>query len=229
MIKTLIVDDEVLSRELLKNLIKKIKVPLSVVGEATNGEDAIKLIFKLNPELVFLDIEMPENTGIDVMQYINEKYRNSITFIVVTAFNYFEYAQASLRLGARDILLKPVDILALEESISRAIGYKITDAPLLNEILAYISVNYKEDIRLNECSQKFYIGVNQINKLFKEHFNMTFIKYLNSFRINKALELIENEDLTIKEIGYEVGFNNLNYFYKTFKNITGNTPKSFRK
>ncbi|MBU5312882.1 response regulator [Tissierella carlieri] len=229
MIKTLIVDDEILARDLLKLLISKNNIPLEVVGEAENGREAIELIFDLKPEVVFLDIEMPGSDGIDVMDYIKNHYIEPITFIVVTAFSYFEYAQSSLRLGAKDILLKPIEANSLKESIARVIGYKFTDNPLLNDILQYININYRNDIQLNQCAKDFHISVNQINRLFNKYFHMTFIKYLNKFRIDKAIELMYNEELPIKEIATKVGFNNLNYFYKTFKIITGNTPKNYRQ
>lgn len=229
MIKTLIVDDEILARDLLKLLISKNNIPLEVVGEAENGREAIELIFDLKPEVVFLDIEMPGSDGIDVMDYIKNHYIEPITFIVVTAFSYFEYAQSSLRLGAKDILLKPIEANSLKESIARVIGYKFTDNPLLNDILQYININYRNDIQLNQCAKDFHISVNQINRLFNRYFHMTFIKYLNKFRIDKAIELMYNEELPIKEIATQVGFNNLNYFYKTFKIITGNTPKNYKQ
>lgn len=229
MIKTLIVDDEILARDLLKLLISKNNIPLEVVGEAENGREAIELIFDLKPEVVFLDIEMPGSDGIDVMDYIKNHYIEPITFIVVTAFSYFEYAQSSLRLGAKDILLKPIEANSLKESIARVIGYKFTDNPLLNDILQYININYRNDIQLNQCAKDFHISVNQINRLFNKYFHMTFIKYLNKFRIDKAIELMYNEEFPIKEIATQVGFNNLNYFYKTFKIITGNTPKNYRQ
>ncbi|CAK7077105.1 response regulator [Tissierella carlieri] len=229
MIKTLIVDDEILARDLLKLLISKNNIPLEVMGEAENGREAIELIFDLKPEVVFLDIEMPGSDGIDVMDYIKNHYIEPITFIVVTAFSYFEYAQSSLRLGAKDILLKPIEANSLKESIARVIGYKFTDNPLLNDILQYININYRNDIQLNQCAKDFHISVNQINRLFNRYFHMTFIKYLNKFRIDKAIELMYNEKLPIKEIATQVGFNNLNYFYKTFKIITGNTPKNYKQ
>lgn len=227
MIKTLIVDDEELARDLLKILINKNNMPLEVIGEAENGKEAIQLIFDLKPELVFLDIEMPGSDGIDVMKHISNHYNKPITFIVVTAFSYFEYAQSSLRLGAKDILLKPVEANGLRESISRVIGYKFTDNPLLNDILQYVNSNYHNDIQLNQCAKDLHISENQINRLFNKYFNTTFIKYLNKLRIDKAIELMHNEDLAIKEIAIQVGFNNLNYFYKTFKSITGKTPKTY--
>ncbi|WP_025640692.1 response regulator transcription factor [Schnuerera ultunensis] len=228
MISTLIVDDEELARDLLKYLIYNNNIQLDIIGEAANGKEAIDRIFHLKPELVLLDIEMPGYDGIDVMDHINKHYPDPINFIVITAYSYFEYAQSSLRLGAKDILLKPVDAFQLKQSISRILGYKLTDNSLLNDILQHISVNYKNPIQLNQCAKEFHISENQINRLFKKYFNMTFIKYLNNFRIDKAIELLQNEDLTIKEIAGEVGFNNLNYFYKTFKSITGSTPKNYQ-
>lgn len=229
MITTLIVDDEELSRRLLKVLINRNNIPLDVVGEASNGKEAIELIFKLKPSLVLLDIEMPNGNGMDVMNHINKHYIGAITFIIITAFSYFEYAQTSLRLGAKDILLKPVELSALEKSISRVVGYELTNNPLLNDILQHLSINYNDNITLKGYAKEFHISENQINKLFKEYLSMTFIRYINKYRIQKSIKMLQQKDLTIQQIAFEVGFNNINYFYKTFKIVTGNTPGFYRK
>lgn len=228
MIRTIIVDDEKPARDVLRYLIEENNMPLKIIGEASTGKEAIDLIVNLKPRLLLLDIEMPDMSGIDVMKYVNEYYTEPIIIIVVTAYSYFEYAQTSLRLGAKDILLKPVKLSALKQSISRIVGYNITDNPVLNEILQYINENYQNNIRLNQCAKDLHISENQINRLFNQHFNMSFIKYVNKYRIDKAIELLKNKNLTIKEVASKVGFNNLNYFYKVFKSITGNTPKEIR-
>ncbi len=200
-----------------------------MIGEACSGNEAIELILDLKPDIVFLDIEMPSCNGLEVMRRIKDTYAGTIKFIVITAYSYFEYAQSSLRLGAKDILLKPIEAKLLIETIERVIGYNYTDNQILNDILAYIHNNFYEDIQLNECTKKFHTSPNQITRMFKKYFEVSFITYLNKVRIEKSKELLKDSELSIKEVASRVGYNNINYFYKTFKSITGITPKTFKK
>ncbi|SDJ90802.1 response regulator transcription factor [Natronincola ferrireducens] len=222
-------DDEELSRELLRYLINKYRFPIKVIGQAAAGDEAVGLIFDLKPDIVFLDIEMPGYNGIQVMERINRDYIGAIKFIVITAYNYFEYAQAALRLGAKDILLKPIEPKQFKETIERVLHYNYTDNQFFNEILAYINNNYYKTIQLKETAKRFHTSPNYITRMFKKYFGVSFIVYLNRIKIEKAKELLTDTQLSIKEIANTVGYNNLNYFYKNFKMITGITPKGFKK
>jgi YesN/AraC family two-component response regulator len=64
--------------------------------------------------------------------------------------------------------------------------------------------------------------------MFKKYTKTSFITYINELRIKKALELLKDTDLSIKDIAQRVGYNNLNYFYKNFKTVTGITPGIFK-
>lgn len=228
-IKTaIIVDDEELSYELIKYLIGKFHLPISIVGQAAAGDEALELIFSLNPDIVFLDIEMPKYNGIEVMEKVKATYPGPIKFIVITAYSYFDYAQASLRLGAKDILLKPIEPKQFIETMERVIGSKYTDNQSFNIILEYVNENYAKGLGLNDCAQELHISSNYISRMFKKYTQVSFITYINELRIKKALELLRETDLSIKEIAHKVGYNNLNYFYKTFKAVTGTTPKVFK-
>lgn len=122
MIKAIIVDDEPAVSEILTFFIKKNELPIEIVGIAEDGQEAIALIGQEKPRLVFLDIQMPVMNGFEVMQR-----RNSETdFIIITAFESFSYAQKALRLGAKDILLKPIQYEQFTEALTRAIGWQFT-------------------------------------------------------------------------------------------------------
>ncbi len=224
----IIVDDEELSHDIIKYLIDKFNLPIRIAGQATSGDEAIVLIHSLRPDIVFLDIEMPKYNGIEVMEKIKASYTGTIKFIVITAYSYFEYAQSALRLGAKDILLKPIEPKQFIETMERVMGYKYTDNSTLNEILEYINDNYGKPIELEECARLFHISPNYISRMFKKHTNVSFITYINELRIKRALELLKDTDLPIKEIAHKVGYNNLNYFYKNFKICTGTTPKVYK-
>lgn len=226
--KAIIVDDEKMSYELIKYLIGKFHLPINIVGQAAAGDEALNLIYSQKPDIVFLDIEMPKYNGIEVMKIIKESYTNKIIFIIITAYSYFDYAQAALRLGAKDILLKPIEPKQFIEAIERVIGYKYTDNQSFNDILEYINNNFNKCLGLNDCANELHISSNYISRMFKKYLHVSFITYMNELRIKKAMELLRDTDFSIKDIAQRVGYNNLNYFYKNFKVIAGVTPKEFK-
>lgn len=226
--RAIIVDDEELSHGLIRYLIDKYRLPISIVGQANSGDEALELIHALKPDIAFLDIEMPGCNGIQVMERTNASYPGIIRFIVITAYSSFDYAQASLRLGAKDILLKPIEPKQFLETMERVMGYKYTDSKTFNDILEYVNSNYNGVIGLNECAAKLHLSPSHISRMFKKYTGESFITYLNELRIKKAMELLRETDLTIKEIAHRVGFNNLNYFHKSFKAITGVTPGIYK-
>lgn len=94
----------------------------------------------------------------------------------------------------------------------------------------YITENYtNSEISLN-CAAE-YIGINSayLSKLFKEEFNENFIDYINRLRINKAKELLNSTRITVKEVGYAVGFNSIQNFIRTFKKHEGITPGKYNQ
>jgi two-component system LytT family response regulator/two-component system response regulator LytT len=116
-ISTLIVDDEELAREELSFLLKDFPA-IEVIETATNGIEAVKLITDLEPDLVFLDVQMPGTDGMGVIRTIREKGGEQPHFVLTTAFD--QYAVEAFRADALDYLLKPVEKERLAESIARA-------------------------------------------------------------------------------------------------------------
>ncbi|HWV30807.1 MULTISPECIES: LytR/AlgR family response regulator transcription factor [Dyadobacter] len=111
--RTLIVDDERLARNELKRLLEPY-TKIEIVGEAANAEEALKLIEEQQPELLFLDIQMPGKNGFELLSSIEGK---SPEVIFTTAFD--EYAIKAFEFNALDYLLKPIDTERLKETIHR--------------------------------------------------------------------------------------------------------------
>jgi two-component system LytT family response regulator len=111
--RTLIVDDERLARNELKRLLEPY-TRIEIVGEAANAEEALKLIEEQQPELLFLDIQMPGKNGFELLSSIEGK---SPEVIFTTAFD--EYAIKAFEFNALDYLLKPIDTERLKETIHR--------------------------------------------------------------------------------------------------------------
>ena len=116
-ISALIVDDEQLAREELSYLLTDIP-DIEVLQTASNGMEAVKLIEQLEPDLVFLDVQMPGLDGLGVIAQVREKPGPHPHFILITAFD--QYAVEAFRLHALDYLLKPVEKERLAESVARA-------------------------------------------------------------------------------------------------------------
>lgn len=119
MYKLLIVDDERLIRERLKFLLKTINIPLELIGEAKNGEEALALISEKSPDIVITDIRMPVMDGIELVK--QAKLRNgNAKFIIVSGYAEFEYAKEALAAGVLDYVLRPVDSIRLYNSLQKA-------------------------------------------------------------------------------------------------------------
>lgn len=112
----LIVDDEPLIRRGLTKLIETNELGWSVAGEAGNGKEALQQLEHLKPDLVLTDIRMPVMGGLELTQRISE-HNSETAVIILTGYRDFEYAQAALRYGVKEFLLKPCS----EEEICRVL------------------------------------------------------------------------------------------------------------
>ncbi|MCZ4407501.1 LytTR family DNA-binding domain-containing protein [Cryomorphaceae bacterium 1068] len=108
--KVLLIDDERLARKELSSLLEK-HDNIEIIGEAQNADEAKKLIEELNPDLIFLDIQMPGKTGFELL----EELEATPEVIFVTAYD--DYAIRAFEVNALDYLLKPVDELRLDHAL----------------------------------------------------------------------------------------------------------------
>lgn len=114
MLTTVIVDDEIASIESLEIFLHSLDINVDIVGKANNIKDAEEIILKKNPDLVFLDIEMPNGNGFDLL----DKLENiNFQIIFITAYN--QYAIKAFKYSAVDYILKPIDISNLHYAIIR--------------------------------------------------------------------------------------------------------------
>lgn len=110
-----LVDDEPLARERLRNLVTQVAL-VEIIGEAGDGEAALRMIDELEPDLVLLDIEIPPPTGLELLG----RLRHKPLVIFTTAFD--RYAVTAFELGAVDYLLKPFDLERVRRALERAVN-----------------------------------------------------------------------------------------------------------
>lgn len=127
--KTIIVEDEIHSLERLKSLLENFE-KIEIIGEAQDGETAVKLINATKPDLIFLDIELPEYNGFEVL----EKLEKKPNVIFVTSYN--EYAIKAFEENAIDYILKPTSKERLKKSINRI---KEDDSESTNNLLQLLN------------------------------------------------------------------------------------------
>jgi two-component system LytT family response regulator len=113
-LRALIVDDEPLARSLLSELLAELP-DVDLVGEASNGFEAVKRIGELAPDLVFLDIQMPKLSGFEVLELLGDA---APAVVFVTAYD--QYALEAFEVHAVDYLLKPVEPARLRDAVDRA-------------------------------------------------------------------------------------------------------------
>lgn len=125
-----IVDDEPKNIKILRTLLEEFCPEVQIVGEATSAESAIPVLSSEQPQLVFLDIEMPRGNAFDLLDKVKPV---NFEIIFITAFN--EYSLRAFKYSALDYLLKPVNIEELTAAVARAstrIGHKIVNSQINN-------------------------------------------------------------------------------------------------
>jgi two-component system LytT family response regulator len=136
MIKTIVIDDEIKSCEILEELLNMFDNGIQIVAKAHNITDAIHLIDTKKPNLVFLDIQMPTGTGFEILESI--KYKN-FNLVFVTAHD--EYALKAFKYSATDYLLKPINIADLEACVKKIESKQPSDN--LEEKINFLLDNYE--------------------------------------------------------------------------------------
>lgn len=130
--KAIIIDDSTQARKLMRLMLLEYGPDIEVIAEAANADEGLKLVEKLNPDVLFLDIEMPGKSGLNLAESLQKKGINT-AIIFTTAYN--AYAINAFRLSAMDYLLKPIQ----EDQLIEAIG-KLKEQQEINENLERLKI-----------------------------------------------------------------------------------------
>ena len=117
--KIVIVEDEAAIRNGMGNILKKLNPAYELVGKASNGIEGLEMIRKEKPDLVILDIRMPDMDGLEMLKVLRGE-NNGCRAVVLTAYSDFDYAKTAIELGIENYLLKPVKLKELEETLKLA-------------------------------------------------------------------------------------------------------------
>ncbi|MFN4234087.1 MAG: LytR/AlgR family response regulator transcription factor [Bacteroidia bacterium] len=180
--KALIIDDERLARQELKKLLEKYP-EIEIIGECTNAVEALERIPVLNPELIFLDIQMPEMTGFQLLEKLDEVPK----VIFVTAYD--EYALKAFEYNALDYLLKPIQSERLDETIKKVINEKNLSNDKNSSQGNYLTV--ENQVFLKDGDKCWFVKLDDI-RLFESEGNYVRV-YFHNFKplILKSLNNLE--------------------------------------
>ncbi len=190
MIKSIIVDDEKNGRANLRGALEKYCHEIEIVGEAKNALEAIDVINITNPELVFLDIEMPGGNGFKVLDFFKEP-----TFSVIFITAYDHYAIQAIRFAALDYILKPIDPVLLKSAVNRFIQQKLIADKRIEQFLKNESRPLENrKIALSMSNKINYIKINQIIKCQGEaNYTRFFLTDGKEYLVSKSL--VEYEEI----------------------------------
>lgn len=140
-----------------------------------------------------------------------------------------EYFQKIDETKSPDELLDLLDIITNDtNSLLNNDESKLNDH-IINKIFEYISKHYYEQLSLKQVADKFHFNYYYLSSYFSSHNSEGFSEYLNKIRLEKAIELLGNEQIPVSEISFMVGYSDHSYFCKVFKKFKKLTPSKFRR
>ncbi|HOO28329.1 MAG TPA: response regulator, partial [Lachnospiraceae bacterium] len=218
------------------------KYKIAQLHYATNGREGLAAMRELRPDLVFVDMQMPVINGIDFLKQATQEFEE-VKYIVVSGYDDFQYAQAAIKNGAIDYLLKPLSSEDLNTAIERAFiqlggildepdgdsaAQQLTPYEVIEIIRDYVKKNYACDISISMFSEKYFFSKEYLSKLFKKQYHIGIYEYALKLRMDRAKELLSDSSIQIQEISDRLGYSNNNYFSKAFKNYCGISPTDYR-
>lgn len=247
----MIVDDEIATLEILSASIDWSLLGIQQVFTARNAMEAKALLAKDSIAITVCDIEMPRESGLELISWIKDLYPEIVN-IILTGHQDFNYARDAVSLGVYAYLLKPILFAELEATVKAAIEkihseqtpecrkkkeqlYSIdTEKELslkgyLAEIRNYINSHYGEDITRANIESLVHLNVDHVNREFKRETGFSLMEYTQYYRIYMGKKMLSENKLSIGEIGSLCGYNSQSYFSEVFKKCTGMTPNEYRK
>jgi len=201
------VEDEPIELEFLQSIAQEILGAEDKLLICDTGMQAIKLAKQYRPDIIFMDIMLPEMDGISSLQEIRRFLPNA-SVTILSASSDFSYAQAAISLQVHEYLLKPVKPDKLRQLIRKGLEraaqseedgvtetYLIESAQecqrFIQEAVDYIQQNYKDKLTLQMVASHVYMNAQYFSRIFKRELGVTYTDYVNKLKIAHACKLLE--------------------------------------
>lgn len=251
MYRLLIVDDEKWIREGLRYTINWEELDISEIIEAEDGGEAFEKVQEFSPDIIITDIRMPDFDGLILSSMVREKYPKT-KIIIISGYQDFDYTKQAISLGVSDYILKPINENEILETVKKCInaiekeglrqkehedlktqvneGIKNDGIrKIIQEVIDYVEQHYNRKISLTTAAEHVYLNPSYLSKLFCEELGEPFTRFLMRVRINKAKDMLKDPRVKVYEVAERVGYNDIKYFIKVFKDIEGSTPTDYRE
>ncbi|MFB5198268.1 response regulator [Neobacillus sp. KR4-4] len=253
MIKAIIVEDEQIIRKGMMYTIDWKAMQTEIIGEAANGQEGLKKIIELKPDIVITDIKMPILNGIEMVQEASRFH--DFETVILTSFSDFEYTKKCIQLKVYDYLLKPIDeeiLRTMMESLVKKIKEKKKQELLQNKIgissmellfpenenlqsynaytqkvIESLQSRYAEKINLDDLAKELCVSSSYLSRVFKKDTNRTFHHFLNQQRIQASIPLLLSKKYMMYEIAEKVGFSDYKQYNSVFNKYMGCAPTEF--
>lgn len=199
-------------------------------------EDHFEIVVQMKEEFLGKDFLLrPEMWAIN---QLFERSKQGLSFDNSIKLEIGRRLEAMLELNGFDRLITLLEILQTlarteEYQLLNASGFTLEvnaqDFNRMQIILKYVEESFQQPIRLEDVAILVNMTVPAFCRYFKKLTQKTFTQYLNEYRIAHASRLLLNDHLSIASVSFESGFNNLSHFNKQFKQITGSSPRAYRK
>lgn len=240
----LIVEDELLEQEFLKTVVLDELSTKDRVLTCVSGVEAVKLARQSRPDVIFMDILIPEMDGLSAIKEIR-KFAPGACVMILSASSDFSYAQTAISLNVYEYLLKPVKPAAFRQIFRRALEsvsekqavsndekHAVSDNDhhsFIEKSIDYICENFKGKLTLQMVASNVFMNTQYFSRMFKKELGVTYTDYVNSLRIKYACKLLENTDYPAYRISSECGFTDPSYFNRVFYQHMKMTPKKYKK
>ena len=220
------------------------------IFQAENGAKGLELLETVVPNIIICDIMMPVMDGIEFCARIKENEQTShIPVILLTAKTTVESELEGLKTGADDYLKKPFDMEVLEVKIAKIVDYReelrkrfrlemtmepsevavtSTDEKFLKQAMAIVQDHMMDtDFNVEVMVKELGFSRSNLYLKLKELTGLSSSEFIRSVRLKRAVQLLKQSDLSVKEVMYMTGFNTASYFSKCFKKQFGMVPSDY--
>jgi signal transduction histidine kinase/DNA-binding LacI/PurR family transcriptional regulator/AraC-like DNA-binding protein len=232
--KIWIIDDDPQALKYYQDLISA-SLSEFLIRSIRGGKEAVRLLEEETPDLVLLDLMMPDVDGFQVLERLRSDVKTALIPVIIITGKILSYEDVK-RLDAPKVILQTKGVLSDVESVAEIQRVLTTNstlpqptAMLVKQASAYIQQNYTRSFSLEELSETIGVSKSYLSRIFKMDTGISPWDYLNRFRIQKAKELLLLTDESITTIAAEVGYEDVGYFGRVFREIAGCSPRAFRQ
>jgi two-component system response regulator YesN len=244
MYNLVIADDEYEIRQGLINYFPWEDIGFEVIGQASNGKEALELISERKADVLLCDINMPGMTGIEVIKEMHLQ-NSPVMTMFLSGYQEFHFAQEAIKYGVKNYILKPTNFSDLTDAftqIKKELDQRTPhqvqsallhrninpeDDPIIYKIKDYVKINYM-NASLEDVAHIVYMNPHYVSKYFKQKTDENFSDFVFQVKMEEAAKFLKSMKYKTYEVSDMVGYSNAKNFTRAFRKYFGVSPKEYR-